>query len=298
MNLTIHLIRKTWKGWVAGDPFRQGAIIGYFAIFSLPALMIISINTAGLLYSNQEVQSQINQQMEYAIGQEAAHQIQKIYKNTNIGDSWDGILIGIVTLLLGGTGVFYQLQKSLNKIWEVEVNPSKGIKRIVIDRALSLCIILLIGLLLITLIVANTLLHSLGDWLQSQISASVYQIVYAGNIIVSMIVIILLIAIIFKFLPDVDITWSSVWMGAIVTSILFTIGQFLLGIYFSNFDPTSSYGIAGSIVLLMLWANVSAMILLFGAQFTQVWAKHKGQRILPSEHAQRTPRWKLEKKNE
>lgn len=297
MNIALHLIKETWKGWLAGDPFRQGAVIAYFAIFSMPALTIIIIDTTDLLYSSQEAQNQINQQMEYAIGKEAAQQIQAMYNNNEVGDSWLGILIGIGTLIFVGTGVFYQLQKSLNKIWEVEASPSKGIKKIVLDRVISLGIILVIGVLLIVLILANTILNSLGDWLQSQLSANLYQVIYAGNLLISLLVITILLALIYKFLPDVEITWSTVWIGAIVTSILFTLGQFLIGFYFRSFDPTSSYGIAGSIILLMLWANYSAMILLFGAQFTQVWAKYKGQRIEPSEHAQRTPRWKLEQRN-
>ncbi len=297
MNIAKHLFLETWKGWISGSPFRQGAIIGYFTIFSLPALIIITINIAGLLYSNQEAQDQISQQVEYAIGREAAQQIQVIYDNTSLGDSWHGVLIGLGTLIFVGTGVFYQLQRSLNKIWEVEANPDKGIKRLAFDRAISLGIILIIGLLLIVFILANAFLNSLGNWLQSQISVSLYQIIYAGNIMISLLVITLLVAVIFKFLPDVEITWDLVWIGAIVTSILFTIGQFLIGLYFSSFNPTSSYGIAGSIILLMLWANYSAMILLFGAQFTQVWANYKGKKIEPSKHAQRTPRWKLEQRD-
>ncbi|MFP4094808.1 MAG: YihY/virulence factor BrkB family protein [Cyclobacteriaceae bacterium] len=296
MSKVKNLFLETWKGWIAGSPFRQGAIIGYFTIFSLPALIIISINMAGLLYSQKEIQSRVQEQVEYALGSDAAQQIQIIYDNTDLGDSWHGILIGVGTLIFGGTGVFYHLQQSLNKIWEVEASQDKGIKRLVLDRAISLGLILVIGLLLIVLILANAFLNFLEEWLRTQISVNIYQLIYAGNILVSLLVISLLIAVIFKFLPDVEIGWNSVWIGSFVTAILFITGQFLLGLYFKNFDPTSSYGLAGSIILLMLWANYSAMILLFGAQFTQVWARYKGKNIVPSEHAKRTPRWILEQR--
>lgn len=288
------LIKETFKEWNNDDPFRQSAVIAYYSIFSLPALVIIIVQVAGLVLGKDAAQGQISEQISNTIGQQAAEQVQTMVANTSeMGNSTIAIIIGVATLLFGATGVFYQLQQTLNKVWEVEPKPDAGITKLALDRATSLGVILAIGFLLLIFMVITAALNLLNDWIQRQLPDFLVYIFYVVDVLISLGVITLLFALIYKVLPDAKVGWQSVWVGAFVTAILFTIGKFALGIYFNKADPASAFGVAGSIILIMLWVNYSALILIFGAEFTQVYARRSGHRIEPSSHAQRTPEFRL-----
>jgi membrane protein len=195
------------------------------------------------------------------------------------GKSVLSIIIGVATLLFGATGVFYQLQKSLNDAWEVEQDPEAGIKQVAKSRITALGLVIAIGFLLIVSLVVSTALSALSGWIQQQLPNFPVFVFYIIQILLSIGILMVLFAIMFKVLPDVKIEWRSVWVGALVTAILFTIGKFLIGFYMGKTDPASTFGAAGSIIIIMLWVYYSGLILLFGAEFTQVYARKNGHRL-------------------
>ena len=288
------MLKATYFEWNEDEPFRQSAVIAYYSIFSLPALLIIIINAVGLIYGEEAVQGEISTQIGSLVGDEAAKQVEEIIASTSEqGNNFFAIVIGIGTLLFGATGVFYQLQQSLNKVWEVELKPDAGYAKLAIDRATSLGVILAIGFLLLTFLVLTTILSALGDWIERQLPDFMLYLFQAVNFLVPFAVITLLFALIYKVLPDVKISWRAVWVGAAVTALLFSIGKSAIGFYFGQSDPASAFGAAGSIILILLWVNYSALIVLFGAEFTQVYARRYGERIEPNSYAQRTADFRI-----
>ena len=288
------MLKATYFEWNEDEPFRQSAVIAYYSIFSLPALLIIIINTVGIIFGEEAVQGQISDQISSLVGGEAAKQVEEIIASVSQQENnFLGILIGVGTLLFGATGVFYQLQQSLNKVWEVELKPNVGYKKLAIDRATSLGVILAIGFLLLISLVLTAGLSALGDWIRSRLPDFMIYLFHAANFLVSFGVVTLLFALIYKVLPDVSISWHAVWVGAIVTALLFTIGKSAIGFYFGQADPASSFGAAGSIILILLWVNYSALIFLFGAEFTQVYARRYGERIEPNSYARRTAEFRM-----
>lgn len=291
------LLKETAKEWSNENPFRQSAVIAYYAIFSLPALLIIIVQVAGLVFGKEAVQGKVEEQIDSMMGQEAASQVQTMISNAGqMESSTMAIIIGVATLLFGATGVFYQMQQSLNKVWEVEPKSDAGIGKMAMDRATSLGVILAIGFLLLISLVLTTAINVLNDWIQSQLPDFMVVLVFVINELLSLGIITLLFALIYKVLPDAKVGWKSVWIGALVTAILFTIGKFGLGVYFGQADPASAYGAAGSVILILLWVNYSALIMLFGAEFTQIYARRHGHQIEPDSHAQRTPGYRLKEK--
>ena len=288
------MLKATYLEWNEDEPFRQSAVIAYYSIFSLPALLIIIINVVGIIYGKEAVQGQISTQIGGMIGAEAADQVESMIASTSQqGNNVIAIIIGIGTLLFGATGVFYQLQLSLNKVWEVELRPDAGYTKLAIDRATSLGVIMAIGFLLLISLVLTAALTALGSWIERQLPDFMLYIFQIVNFLVSFGVITLLFALIYKVLPDVNISWKAVWVGAAVTALLFTIGKSAIGFYFGESNPASAFGAAGSIILILLWVNYSALIFLFGAEFTQVYARRYGQRIEPTSYARRTAEFRI-----
>ena len=288
------MLKATYFEWNEDEPFRQSAVIAYYSIFSLPALLIIIINAVGLIYGEEAVRGEISAQIGSLVGEEAAQQVEDIIASTSQqSNNFFAIVIGIGTLLFGATGVFYQLQQSLNKVWEVELKPKTGYTKLAIDRATSLGVILAIGFLLLVSLILTTMLSALGDWIERQLPDFMLYVFQAVNFLVPFGVITLLFALIYKVLPDVKISWRAVWVGAAVTALLFSIGKSAIGFYFGQSNPASAFGAAGSIILILLWVNYSALIVLFGAEFTQVYARRYGERIEPNSYARRTASFRL-----
>lgn len=291
-------LKESYLEWQNDDAFRQSAVIAYYSIFSLPGLIIIIVNVAGLFYEQEKVRGEISSQISSFVGPESAQQVQTIVENsTQQGNSTFAIIAGIATLIFGATGLFYQLQLSLNTVWDVEANPKAGIKKIVIDRATSLGMILAIGFLMIVSLLLTALIGVLRDWISQMLPDFLLYVFYFANEIVALGIITVLFALIYKILPDVQLIWKTVWVGAFVTALLFTLGKFALGLYFGQADPASAFGAAGSLILILLWVNYSGLIFLFGAEFTKVYAQKHHHPVKVSSHAQRTAeyRWKHEK---
>jgi membrane protein len=281
------LVKETYKDWIDDEPFDQSAIVAYYSIFSLPALLIIIVTVAGIAFGQEAVQNQISKQIGGMIGPDTAKDVQAMIANSyQQGNSGVALVIGIATLLFGATGVFIALQKSLNRVWEVKANPDKsGIKMLIRARAISFGVILAIGFLLLISLVITAALTALSDWVQARMPDFVLYVFFVINFLITLAIITLLFAILFRFLPDVNIEWRSVWTGAAITAFLFAIGKFALALYFGKAEPGSTYGAAGSVILILLWVSYSCLIMFFGAEFTQVYAKRYGHKIEPNEHA-------------
>ncbi len=283
------LLKATFKEWVDDEPFDLSAIVAYYSIFSIPAMVIVVVNIAGLVYGEAAVEGKIAAEVGTLIGEDTATEIQNMLRNAPWrSDSTLSTLVGIATFLFGTTAVFHALQKSLNKLWEVKGDPkAAGIKKIVIDRATSFGIVLTIGFLLLISLMLSSALSLLSEWIKQQFPDFLLYLFYVLDFLLSFGVITLVFAMLYRFLPDIDIQWKSVWVGAGVTALLFILGKYALSLYFKNANPGSAYGAAGTIILLLMWTSYSCLILFFGAEFTQVYARRYGHRLKPSDHAVR-----------
>ncbi|HUE99541.1 MAG TPA: YihY/virulence factor BrkB family protein [Anaerolineales bacterium] len=280
-----NLLKLTYQGWKEDKASRLSAALAYYTIFSLAPLLVIIIAITGIFWQREVVQSQVMNQVEALVGAEGRTFVSDLI--TGAGNTTEGIaatVIGIVTLLFGALGVFNELHNALNTIWDVKEEETKGflqsIKNVVFDRFLSFTMILGIGFLLLVSLVISAGLSAVEETIGNVIPLSeiILQIV---NLVISIGAIAVLFALMFKFLPDAEIAWRDVWLGALVTAILFSLGKMLIGLYLGNSAVASSFGAAGSLVLLLVWIYYSAQILLFGAEFTQVYANNYGSKIVP-----------------
>ena len=286
LKTLFSLLKDTFKEWNEDKAPRLAAALAYYTAFSIAPLLIVVIAIASFAFGEEAVRGQLDNQIQEVVGAEAASAIQDMLAATAQEDA--GVLasvIGVVTLLLGAAGLFGQLQDALNTVWGVEPKPNQGILATLRSRFLSFTMVLGVGFMLLVSLILSTALTALNTWMTNLLPGGgiVLQII---NQVISFGVITLLFAAIYKILPDVEIQWRDVWMGAAVTALLFTIGKFLIGLYLAQSSVSSSYGAAGSFVVLLLWVYYSAQILLFGAEFTQVYASRYGSQIVPSENAQ------------
>lgn len=280
------LLKDSFNSFWARDPFRNSTVISYYTIFSLPGLGVIIINIAGYFFGTEAMTNQISAQIEEIIGSSAAASVERIIANAyTSGGLTLSSLISLGILIFGATGVFYQVQQTLNMIWNVESRPDRQFLQFIISRLFSFGMILTIGFLLIVSLVISSLITALSEWLTISFFGVIDTILQLMDIALSLGIITVLFAAIYKILPDVKIRWKDVWVGALVTSILFVIAKYLLSLYFGYSNPGSVYGAAGSIILIMLWTTYSALIMLYGAEFTRVYARRYGAKIEPASHA-------------
>ena len=280
------VLKETYQEWNKDDPWRLSAIVAYYALLSLPGLVVIIINTVGAIWGQDIVSGQLNEEISAAVSPEAAKAIIEMTAETQEGNkSLVATIIGIASLLFGATGVFYHLQISINHIWDIKTDPNAGIKKLLIDRATSFAFILVIGFLLLISFALTALISLLQGLIDQLLPGIMVYVVFVVNELISLGVITALFALLFRFLPDAKVRWKTVWVGAIVTAVLFEIGKFGLGLYFGNSDPGSAYGAAGSLILVLLWVSYSCLILFFGAELTWVYARRYGHGIEPKPHA-------------
>lgn len=282
------LFSDTFSRWLDREPFRNAAVIAFYTIFSLPGLLVIIINLAGYFYGEEAITRRISSEIEGMIGGSTAKDIEAIIANASMhGDSTFASIVGIATLIFGATGVFYQLQQTLNQIWEVKPDPGQKTKiiKMVVDRIFSFGLILVVGFLLLVSLVLSAMLTVLSNWVAVYFSETFNLLFRLLDVSLSLCVITFLFASIYKVLPDADIPWRDVWVGALVTSLLFVLAKYALGLYFGYSNPASAYGAAGTIILIMLWVSYAGLIILFGAEFTRVYANRHGGKIKPSEFA-------------
>lgn len=287
------VFKETFVAWDSRMPFASSAVIAYYTIFSLPGLLVIIINVAGYFFGREAVTNQVAVEIQGIVGKDAATYIQDIIANASQSkSSWFASIVGIATLLFGATGVFYNVQQIFNKIWEVTTEEPKGKQKffkLIRDRVFSFGLILVVGFLLLVSLVVSSAITALSTWVGQYLSESVLVVFNALDFLVSIGIITVLFAAMYKYLPDVKVRWRHVWVGALVTTILFVIAKYALGLYFGTSEPGSTYGAAGSVILIMLWVSYSGLILLFGAEFTRVWAKKSGHKPPPVEYAKKDP---------
>lgn len=278
--------KETAKDWLDDDAATLAAALAYYALLSLAPLLVISVGVAGWFVGAEAARGEVSSQLGAIVGSEAANGIQTVAASA--AGPKRGLLsaiVGVVTLFIGASGVFGQLQTSLNRIWEVKPKPDRGIWLQVKERFFSFTMVLGVAFLLLVSLVLSSLLSSLGNVLADTLpgGATLWQVL---NFTLSFGVITVLFALIFKVVPDAKVQWRDVWVGAVVTALLFAIGKQLLGLYLGKAAVGSSYGAAGSIVALVVWVYYAAQILFMGAEFTQVQARHRGASIEPAENAE------------
>lgn len=283
------VLRQTVRDWLEDKAPRLGAALAYYTIFSIAPLIVIILAIAGLWFDKQAAQDQIFAQLGSLVGEQGAKAISGLLQAAD--KPHEGIVasvLAVVTLLLGATGVFVQLQDALNTIWEVKPKPGRGVWRAVRTRLLSLAMVFGIGFLLLVSLVLSAGLAAAGKWLEGAMPGG-EQIWQSINLALSFAVIAVLFTFMFKYLPDVKIAWRDVWLGGVLTALLFTVGKFALGLYLGRSSVSSAYGAAGSLVIVLLWVYYSAQILFFGAEFTQVYATRFGKKLEPAENAMWAP---------
>jgi membrane protein len=277
------LVKDAGRAWSDDRAPRMGAALAYYAVFSLAPLLLIAIGIAGAVRGEQAARGEIVGQIEQTVGKPAAEAIQGMLKS-----AWDAegstlpTLVGFAVLLFGASGVFVELHDALNTIWKVPPKPGQGFLRLLRDRLLSFTVVLGTGFLLLVSLIVSAALAALSHFLTpDSLPGGVY--LWQGvNILVSFCFIALLFAMIFKLLPDTRVAWRDVWVGAALTALLFTAGKYLLGLYIGQSGVTSTFGAAGSLVLVLLWVYYSAQILLFGAEFAYAYSKRRGSKAGPS----------------
>ena len=281
------VLKNAFKGWFEKDPFRESAIIAYYAIFSLPGLLVVIMTLGGYFFGHEAVNNQVAAQFTSTLGAETAKQIQDIIiQASRLRNSLIATIIGVITILVGATGVFAEFQMALNAIWEVKPDKTKsGIWQIVRVRLFSFGLIISFSFLLIVSLIVSTMISAFGSWLTAHFSNSFLFILQLLNTGLSFSILALLFALMFKVLPDARVKWKHVWIGSFVTAFLFEIGKAALELYFSKVNPGTGYGAAGSIILIMLWVTYSSMIVLYGAEFTHAYATMFSGKVLPTKIA-------------
>jgi membrane protein len=290
------IIKESGKDFLEDDCMDSAAALSYYTIFSLPAILVLILMLVGTVMNPSDVRGGFEGQLQALMGPSAGEQVRTIIQQAE-QKPHNGVIptiLGIVGLLFGATGAFGQLQKTLNRAWDVEPDPNQGgIKTFLTKRLFSFGIILVVAFFLLVSLVISAALTGLGSRLGSFLPAGLSgPVLEVLNTLVSLGVITLLFAAIFKVMPDARITWRSVWVGAAVTAVLFVVGKFLIGFYLGKSNPGQAYGAAGSLAVLLLWIYYSSLILLFGAEFTETWAKRRGEGLEPEPGAVRVRREK------
>ena len=290
MVLSFRVVRQAWgllrdasAQWYEHDPFQLAAALAYYTVFSLAPLLTIAIAIAALVFGQEAAQNQIVGGLGELIGEASAKAIQDAIRAASMNKE-GGLLAasaGALVLLLGAAGVVGQLQQSLNFIWNVKVRSSVGWRMFIRDRLLSFALVLAIGFLLLVSLVVTTVVSALTAYFSDLLPGSTY-VWHTVDVVVSFGFVTVLFAMIYKILPDVQLTWRDVAIGATITSLLFTVGKFLIGFYLGHATISSTYGAAGSFVTLLIWVYYSALIFFYGAEITQVYATQYGSGVVPT----------------
>jgi membrane protein len=280
------LFKLTGNGFIDDNCFKLSASLSYYTVFALGPLLIVVISLAGIFYGREAVQGELYPQINILVGSETAKQIEAIIANIQKSRSTtSGAIIGTVILLIGATGVFTEMQDSINYIWSVKAKPKKGWLKLLMNRLLSFSLVVVMGFLLLVSLVANYLLNLLSVRLTRLLSNSTVTVFNIINYLVILIVITGLFAVIFKILPDAIISWKDAMIGSILTAILFILGKIGIGFYLTKADLDITYGAAASIIIILVWVYYISLILFFGAEFTKMYAIHAGGGIRPKDTA-------------
>ena len=278
------IFKQSFKDFMEDDCMTSAAALSYYTVFSLPAILMLIMLLVSSVMDPSDVRGGLESQLEALMGPSAGGEVRTILQEAEQpGGGLIPTIVGIVALVFGATGAMGQLQAALNRAWNVAPDPNQGgIKNFLTKRLFSLGMLLSIAFLLLVSLVISAGLSGMGDRLSGFLPSGLSEpVLHALNLVVSLLVISLLFAAMFKVLPDAKIAWRSVWAGGIATALLFVLGKFLIGLYIGKSNPGEAYGAAGSLIVLLLWIYYSALIVLFGAEFTETWADKRGEGIEP-----------------
>ncbi|WP_420642137.1 YihY/virulence factor BrkB family protein [Candidatus Leptofilum sp.] len=275
----FELLKESGQRWSQDNASLLAAAIAYYTIFALAPLLVIAVAVASIVFREAAIEGQIVASIGDAVGQDTAVVIENLIHNANnSGASTIATIISTGLLLFGASNLFNQLQRTLNMIWGIQLAPSSGVLDFIKNRALTFLMVLLVGGLLLLSLIISTMITAVGDSLAVWLPG-IGSILPQLNFLASLVILTVLFALLFKFLPDAQLTWQDVSLGAAVTTVLFMLGRYLIGLYLARGSATSTYGAAGSFALILLWVYYSAQIFLFGAEFTQVYANKHGSRL-------------------
>ncbi len=281
-----YVIKNTFIESNNDNVLKLSAALAYYTIFSLPSMLIVIIGLCGIFYGREAVQGHVFSEISGIIGKDVALQIQEILKKSTLHhDNIVATTVGVITLLLAASGMFGEIQDSINSIWGLQAKPKKGLIKMLLNRLTSFSMVLVLGFILLVSLILNALLEGLLHKLEYYFSETIINYLFIFDYVVMIIVITILFASIFKVLPDAKIKLRDVWVGSFTTCILFLLGKFLISFYLKNNSGISAYGAAGSLLLVLLWVYYSAIILYFGAEFTQVYVRFRKRRIQPNKYA-------------
>lgn len=278
----LRLLGRTITGFNENNIPRLGAALAFYAAFSTTPVLLLAVGMSGFFFGEEAIRGQLKHELVVFVGADAAEAIQSMIaatKKQQSGGVWSSIL-GSLILIFGATGVFVELKSSMNTIWGIERLPSSTLIGMILDRLVSVVMVMGIAVLLVVSLFLSTAISLVTQ--RGSLSAAWIQ---AGDQLVSFILVLLLFAMMFKYLPDVIVQWEDVWLGALLTAVLFTLGKWLVASYFVTFATSTSYGAVGSMAVFLLWTYYIAQILLFGAEMTQAYAQMTGKSIVPTRHA-------------
>jgi membrane protein len=280
-------ILEVFNSWSDDNCFRLSAALSYYTLFSIAPLFVVVFAVVGLLYMDQDISALIFNNVYNIIGPDAASSLESMVRNAYTGkpDSLSE-LMSIGLLIFSATVMMTALQGSLNTIFNVRIRADKGLIYFVLSRLLALGMMIIIGALLVAVVVINAVWVAIGDYLSLFLADYAFTLIETGQLVLGLATTTLLFALLFKYLPDARIPWSSIWIGAFTTSVLFLVGKYLISFYLGNTNITSLYGAAGSIILLIVWINYSSWIFFLGAEVVRVLARRRGQKIVPSKIAE------------
>lgn len=280
------ILKETFNAFMNDRGLKLSAALAYYTIFSLAPMLIVLLSVGGIFYGQDALQGKVFSEINDFIGNEAAAQIQSMLQKLQLsGKSNIAAFTGVVTLIIGASGIFIEIQDSINLIWRVKAVPKKGWLKLIINRVLSLSMIASLGFILIVSLLINSLVLVFSDVLMRFLPDFTLIFIDVVNLGITFLVLMTLFAIIYKVLPDVEITWKQVKSGAFFTALLFMLGKYLIGLYIQYAAVGDIYGAAGTVVVIAVWVYYSAAILFFGAEFTWAYAKIRGDIIKPSKHA-------------
>lgn len=282
------LFRITFREWWNDETFRLSAALAFYTIFSLAPVLLIAVGAASFFFSHETASVKIEGEVRSMVGAQGAQAVRQVIEaSKGLGSGTWAVVVGIGTLIVGATAVFGELQSALNKLWDVESEPKRGfVMKLVADRTRSFAMALGVGFLLLVSLVFSAVISGLQDFF-TQWMPRVPWLWQSANLVSSFLIVALLFAMIYRYLPDVRLMWKDVWIGAATTALLFTVGKYLIGVYLGRTAVASAFGAAGSFVVLLFWIYYSALISFFGAEFTQVYARRHGSGIRPKSHARR-----------
>ncbi len=280
------VLKNSFTGFSDDKVMKMSSSLAYYTVFALAPLLIIIISLSGIFLGRDAAEGKVYHQLENFVGSNTAIQLQEMIKNASLSGKSDiAIVIGIITLVIGATTVFSEIQDSINTVWGLKPKPKNGMLQFLKNRILSFSIIIGLGFLLLVSLTLSTLIDGFSDSLRSHFPDVTLVVFYIINLIITLLITSVIFGAIFKVLPDAKIKWKDVAAGAITTAVLFMLGKFAISLYIRKSQVGSTYGAAGSLVILLLWVYYSAIILYFGAEFTKAFAVKYGSKIHPDEYA-------------